>query len=93
MIVEVIESGEDQTSHGIKDVAAYLARHGIETIAERQRPAEVTVANSLIRMIEVENISLIVSGAYGDSRLGKWANGGVTHDLLAESPICCLFSY
>ena len=93
MIVEVIESGEDQTSRGIKDVAAYLARHGIKTIAERLRPADVTVANSLLRLIEDENIRLIVSGAYGHSRLGEWAFGGVTHDLLAESPICCLFSY
>ena len=92
MIVEVIESGEDRTSRGIKDVAAYLARHGIKTIAERLRPADVTVANSLLRLKD-ENISLIVSGAYGHSRLGEWAFGGVTHDLLAESPICCLFSY
>jgi nucleotide-binding universal stress UspA family protein len=43
--------------------------------------------------IEDENIGLIVAGAYGHSRLGEWAFGGVTRDFLAESPICCLFSH
>lgn len=93
MIVEVIESGRDPTSRGVKDVANYLARHGIEIIAERLRPAEVTTGNSLLRLIEGENINLIVTGAYGHSRLGEWAFGGVTRELLAESPICCLFSH
>ena len=93
ILVEVIESGSDQTPNGIKDVAKYLARHGIEIVAERQWPAEVTAASSLMRMIEVENINLIVAGAYGHSRLGEWAYGGVTRDLLLESPICCLFSH
>jgi nucleotide-binding universal stress UspA family protein len=93
MIVEVVESGHDQTLRGAKDVDTYLARHGIKTIAERFRPAEVTVSDSLLRFIEDENIGLIVTGAYGHSRLGEWAFGGVTHDLLAQSPICCLFSH
>ncbi len=93
MIVEVVESGGDQAPHGGKDVATYLARHGIKVVTERVRPAEVTAANSLLRLIEDENISLIVTGAYGHSRLGEWAFGGVTHDLLLESPICCLFSH
>jgi hypothetical protein len=25
--------------------------------------------------------------------LGEWAFGGVTRDLLQESPICCLFAH
>ena len=93
MIVEVVESGHDQTMRAAKDVGAYLARHGIKTIAERFRPAEVTASDSLLRFIEDENIGFIVSGAYGQSRLGEWAFGGVTRDLLAQSPICCLFSH
>jgi nucleotide-binding universal stress UspA family protein len=93
MIVEVVESGRDQTLRGVKDVGHYLVRHGVSTFAERLRPAEVTAADSLLRFIEDENINLIVTGAYGHSRLGEWAFGGVTRDLLAESPICCLFSH
>jgi nucleotide-binding universal stress UspA family protein len=46
-----------------------------------------------LRMIEDENIHLIVAGGYGHSRLGEWAFGGVTRDLMTASPICCLFSH
>jgi nucleotide-binding universal stress UspA family protein len=93
MIVEVAEErGGEQASRHVEDVARYLARHRLEIVARRVRPADVTEANSLLRLIEVENINLIVAGGYGHSRLGEWAFGGVTRDLLAESPICCLFS-
>jgi nucleotide-binding universal stress UspA family protein len=93
MIVEILETGSDQSSRAIKDVGSYLTRHGIKTIAERLRPADVTAANSLLRLIETENINLMVTGAYGHSRLGEWAFGGVTRDLMQESPICCLFAH
>jgi nucleotide-binding universal stress UspA family protein len=94
MVVEISEEGSsvDQAAHHVKDVAQYLARHGVEIIAERVRPADVTAANALLRMIEEENINLVVAGAYGHSRLGEWAFGGVTRDLMAGSPVCCLFS-
>ena len=93
MVVEILEAGCDQSARAIKDVSNYLTRHGIKTIAERLRPADVTAANSLIRLIEDENINLMVAGAYGHSRFGEWAFGGVTRDFLQESPICCLFAH
>ncbi|SRR5712691_270992 len=94
MIVEVSEAeGGDQALHGARDVARHLARHGVEIITERARPCDVTAANSLIRLIEDENIDLIVAGAYGRSRLGEWAFGGVTRELMEECRICCLFSH
>ena len=93
MVVEVSEGGDGaQALQGAKDVARYLGRHHLEIVTERVRPADVTAANSLLRLIEDENIGLVVAGAYGHSRLGEWMFGGVTHDLLAESRICCLFS-
>jgi nucleotide-binding universal stress UspA family protein len=93
MIVEILDSGSEPNARAIEDVGNYLTRHGIKTIAERLRPADVTAANSLLRLIEDENINLMVAGAYGHSRLGEWAFGGVTRDLLQESPICCLFAH
>ncbi len=94
MIVEVLEEGEKNgASHRVKDVANYLARHRVEIIAERVRPSDVTASDSLLRLIEDENIDLLVAGGYGHSRLGEWVFGGVTRDLLEQSPICCLFSH
>jgi nucleotide-binding universal stress UspA family protein len=91
MIVEVVE-GADNAPSG-KDVAAYLGRHGVKVVTERVRTAEVTVTNTLFRLIESENIDLLVAGAYGHSRVGEWVFGGITRDLLADSPVCCLFSH
>jgi nucleotide-binding universal stress UspA family protein len=94
MIVEISEVGESGRILGhVKDVAGYLARHGIDVIAERVRPAEVSVTDALLRVVHDENINLLVAGAYGHSRLGEWAFGGVTRDLLAQSPVCCLLSH
>ena len=94
VIVEVLEEGKSNgASHRVKDVAKYLTRHRVEIITEQVRPADVIPINSLLRLIESENIDLLVAGAYGHSRLGEWLFGGVTRDLLTETPICCLFSH
>jgi nucleotide-binding universal stress UspA family protein len=94
VIVEALEEeNRNGASHRIKDVAKYLARHRIEIVTQQVRPADVVPINSLLRLIESENIDLLIAGAYGHSRLGEWVFGGVTRDLLAESPICCLFSH
>jgi nucleotide-binding universal stress UspA family protein len=94
IIVEVSEGYEGaQALHRLQDVAAYLTRHGVRTIAERVRPDEVGARDSLLQLIYDENINLIVAGAYGHSRLGELAFGGVTRGLLTESPVCCLFSH
>jgi nucleotide-binding universal stress UspA family protein len=93
VIVEVSERAGDQASSRLRDVANYLARHGVATVTERVLPVDATASDSLLRFIADENISLVAAGGYGHSRLGEWAYGGVTRDLLAESPVCCLFSH
>jgi nucleotide-binding universal stress UspA family protein len=93
VIVEVAERGGGQASSRLRDVANYLTRHGIATVTERVLPVDATASDSLLRFIADENISLVAAGGYGHSRLGEWAYGGVTRDLLAESPVCCLFSH
>ena len=95
MILEVTEDGDkgDSIIHRTKDVTGYLTRHRIEIIAERMQPAEASVTDTLLQLVHDENIDLLVAGAYGHSRLGEWVFGGVTRELLAESPVCCLFSH
>jgi len=70
VIVEVSERGGDQASSRLRDVANYLTRHGIATVTERVLPVDATVANSLLRFIADENLSLVAAGGYGHSRLG-----------------------
>jgi nucleotide-binding universal stress UspA family protein len=94
LLVEVTEAGsvEDATRR-LKDVARYLSRHGVTALAERVRPIEGTASGALLRLAEEQSVDLIVSGAYGHTRLGEWMFGGVTQDLLTRSPVCCLLSH
>jgi nucleotide-binding universal stress UspA family protein len=94
IIVEVCEEGtEAQSQKQIDDVATYLARHKVVVGAKIFLRAEQSIANELLRVTNDEKADLIVAGGYGHSRLGEWMFGGVTRDLLANSPVCCLFSH
>jgi nucleotide-binding universal stress UspA family protein len=93
-LVEFCEPGEDASAQRhLDDVMQFLRRHGVSTAYERVRPIDVTVTNSLFHFVQDEAIDLIVAGGYGHTRLGEWIFGGVTHDLLINSPVCCLLSH
>jgi nucleotide-binding universal stress UspA family protein len=77
----------------LRDVAQYLSRQGMPCVADRVRPAEGTAADTLLRFVHDESSDLIVAGAYGHSRVGEWVFGGMTQELLARSPVCCLLSH
>jgi hypothetical protein len=69
-----------------------LLLDGTEIEAFREQPADAWHCRAeQSSSTGHENIDLIVAGAYGRSRLGEWAFGGVTRDLLTECRICCLF--
>jgi nucleotide-binding universal stress UspA family protein len=93
-IVEIYESDEaDAAQNHIDDVAHYLGRHKIKAgpkIALRHKESD---AAQLIRVAQDAGADLLVTGAYGQSRLGEWIFGGMTRELLASSPICCLMSH
>jgi nucleotide-binding universal stress UspA family protein len=42
-------------------------------------------AAQLIRIAQDERADLLVTGAYGHSRLGEWIFGGMTRELLATA--------
>jgi nucleotide-binding universal stress UspA family protein len=94
MVVTVCEDGtESQAQRSIDDVAEYLQRHKIEVRIRAYLQTTQSIAGELLRFIRDEHADLIVAGGYGRSRLGEWVLGGVTRDLLASSPVCCLFSH
>jgi nucleotide-binding universal stress UspA family protein len=90
-----IAEGESEASAKriLSDVAAYLLRHRIAAAHEIWRRARGPVAAELLHIAQEERADLIVAGGYGHSRLGEWIFGGVTHELLASSPICCMLSH
>ncbi len=77
----------------VDDVAQYLARHRITAAPRVLAHRGGSEAKALIETAQQEGADLLVTGAYGHTRLGEWIFGGVTHDLLDFSPICCLTAH
>ncbi len=76
----------------VKDVATWLARHGVAATSRVVRSDGDDVV--LLSALAIEaDADLIVAGAYGHSRLREWVMGGVTRDLLLESTRCVLASH
>jgi nucleotide-binding universal stress UspA family protein len=92
--VLLVEIGEDEAEararKSLADVANYLVRHRVIVAAEVWRRARGPAATELLQLVEDEKADLIVAGGYGHTRLGEWIFGGVTHELLESSPVCCL---
>jgi nucleotide-binding universal stress UspA family protein len=93
-IVELCDLGEAEMARThVDDVVGYLARHGISSRAGTLELSSGDVAARLLRYVQDESADLLVTGAYGHSRLGEWIFGGVTHELLSNCPICCLMAH
>jgi nucleotide-binding universal stress UspA family protein len=93
-IVEACGPDEEKTALGdLDDVANYLAEHRVKSGSRVILAQEGSGAAQLIRVAQDERADLLVTGAYGHSRLGEWIFGGMTRELLATSPICCLMSH
>ena len=95
--VLLVGMGEHESqSHGKKelaDIAAYLVRHRVIVAAEVWRQPRRPVVAELLHVAKQEKADLIVAGGYGHSRLGEWIFGGITRELLAASPVCCMLSH
>lgn len=78
---------------GMQDVARRLASHRIEATIEVVPRGNRAVCSALEETANRHGADLIVTGAYGHSRLREWALGGVTEDLIAASSKFVLFSH
>ena len=93
-IVELCEKDQIETARGrVDDVADYLARHRIKTEVRVEMQLRASGADQIVGLASDEGADLLVTGAYGHSRLNEWVFGGMTRDLLMSSPICCLMSH
>lgn len=89
----------DESAEGVgraialSDVAAHLDRHGavvnVDVISDAPRGATTAILDEARRV----SADLIVTGAYGHSRLREWILGGVTRELIAQSDILLLMAH
>ncbi|QRI63985.1 universal stress protein [Shinella sp. PSBB067] len=81
-VVTVAATIDQWAREGVADVAAFLASHGIT--ARKEAIESARESERLLEFIDANEIDLVVSGAFGHSRLREWAFGGVTRSLLDE---------
>jgi nucleotide-binding universal stress UspA family protein len=82
IVATVDRDANTLTRESINDVAAFLLRHGVKARSEIIRDKHES--ESLIRFARSIDAELVVSGAYGHSRVRELVFGGVTRSLLNE---------
>jgi nucleotide-binding universal stress UspA family protein len=95
-VAEIMEEGAGQaaTASRVRDVVAWLSRHGIsatERVAERDGDQDATA--QLDGIAAGVGAGLVVAGAYGHSRFRELILGGMTQHLITQSARCVLLSH
>lgn len=82
---------EEATVRELADVVQYLARHEIAAEPVFALRGDASTGRQILDEALARGAGLIVAGGYGHARLREWALGGVTRDLIDDSPVClCL---
>ncbi|WP_332839816.1 universal stress protein [Methylobacterium sp. Leaf118] len=89
LLVGVGPAGDGE---GLDDVAAYLSRHGQAVTPHRLGSDDAGAGEAILGFVVRQDADLLVMGAYGHSRMREWMFGGVTRDVLQNTPVCCLMS-
>ncbi|MBX9460410.1 MAG: universal stress protein [Brevundimonas sp.] len=89
--VRADEEEAEPTGQELADVVRYLARHDIAAEPVFALGGDTPAGRQILNESLARGAGLIVAGGYGHARLREWALGGVTRDLLEDSPVClCL---
>lgn len=91
--VIVVSIDDGQGADDTADAIGFLQAHDIDAVAIRRETRGAPTAQVLVEAASEQAADLIVVGAYGHGRLREWVFGGVTRDLLAGAPLCCLMSH
>ncbi len=92
LVVTVEERERDRAMASAVDVVRYLINHGARARAEVLNHGDAGEGETLAGIAKQIGADLIVSGAYGHSRLREWLLGGVTRSLLSEGSLNRLMS-
>jgi nucleotide-binding universal stress UspA family protein len=93
-LIHVRESGDDPGERAsLEDAMAFLDAHGIAAESKVLDTEHLPPAEQIVAFATDAGAGLIVSGAYGHTRIREWVFGGVTRELLHNCPIPCLFGH
>ena len=83
IVVTVDRDPDDWTKSGVADVAAFLGYHGIKARTEIIKSKDES--DKLSEFVKSSGADLLVSGAYGHTRLREFIFGGVTRTVLDDN--------
>lgn len=92
LCVDVDDSYEQDASVAGAEIAAALARHGIDVTFTAERSGGIGHGAAIENYLAERGIDLLVMGAYGQSRLKEFIFGGATSTLLKSMPVPTLMS-
>ena len=69
------------------ELAHFLESHGIESVSSGINDLDISASDAILGQAAEMDADMIVMGAYGHARLREIILGGVTRDLLKQSPI------
>jgi nucleotide-binding universal stress UspA family protein len=82
VVATVTRESDEYIKESVADIVAFLAAHGIK--ARSEVIAAKDDIGALTEFVTSLGADLVVSGAYGHSRIREWVFGGVTRSLLGE---------
>lgn len=91
--VEIVTVTEDRAEFPATDACEYLARHGIGSQLHEWPGEGSRVSDAIADAARVLGAAYVVMGAYGHSRLREAVLGGVTRELLRDSPVPLLLGH
>lgn len=85
--VTLVEVDDGSIKVPASEAAAYLSRHGIKPLIQRESSAYDIPSTVLLDMITRLGAAYLVMGGFGHSRLVEGVFGGVTKRMLRECPV------
>jgi nucleotide-binding universal stress UspA family protein len=94
--VATVDASPSPAGHGQapgRDLAAYLAGHGVPVTLRNVDGLGRSTARALVDEAMAVGADMLVLGAFGHSRTQEFFLGGVTRELLDDSPIPLLLAH
>ena len=90
------DDGDTEIARGhphAQELARFLESHGIESVSSGIADVDLSPSEAILGQAADMDADLIVMGAYGHTRLREIILGGVTRDLLKQSPVPLLLAH
>lgn len=84
------DDGDIETARGhphAQELDRLLKSHGIEAVSSGISDPDISTTDAIIGQAADMNADMVIMGAYGHARLREIILGGVTRDLLKQSPV------